>query len=295
MNFTLRVTLRSAWMFVGALALLFSGCHGSKNVPKGVKVVHNAAELLQAIRPNATIRLMPGDYNLSRETSITTNYLRWEEVYDGQEATLSNIANLTLIGEPGARILAEPRYAWIFNFQNSANITLKNITFGHTEAGNCVGGVLQFERCAKVAIDNCHLYGSGTEGIHLTAVASFVMSNSEIYECTYDLLTLEASADILFKNTTFRETGEFTLITCKDTDKLRFEDCTFTDNFTGDYIPYFFGMEENKTDVVLTRCTFKNNRVQQFADFPEHIRRVDCTFTDNKFKDFTDQQLSKDH
>jgi hypothetical protein len=63
--------------------------------------VSNVDELLRAIRPNAIVDLEPGTYDLGAGPHVSTEFVRWESVHDGEELVVEGVSNLTLRGRGG--------------------------------------------------------------------------------------------------------------------------------------------------------------------------------------------------
>lgn len=258
--------------------------------------VSNALDFMNAIGSDKVIEMAPGEYNISQvmeqidnpNISITDNF-------DGYQPDLSGLKNMTIKGSGKATVLLEPRYAWVMMFTSCENINLEGITFGHTEAGNCMGGVLGFETCNNVKILNCSLYGSGTVGIMTDFCNDFEITNSEIYECTYGLTYLYSSNNISFSKTKFRNTGQYNLVEIVSCQNVSFTKCSFTDNFTNKFMPHLFSIDENiwagyaesedekSINVSLTKCTFKNNQISSFVNNDENLTLKGCKFSGNNF------------
>jgi len=135
--------------------------------------VSTVDELLAAIAPNTTIWLDKGDYDLTAaenygKTPDGVSYT-WEQI--GQPGdyglVIMDAENLILRGEDPAetRILTDPRYVNVLRFIDCEAPGLEALTVGHTEGAYCSGGVLRFDRCDRVTIGNCGLFGCGTVGV----------------------------------------------------------------------------------------------------------------------------------
>lgn len=175
---------------------------------------------------------------------------------DGPMLVLSGIKNLTIMSNvKGDRRIVEvtPRYVNVFSFINCEDIHLSDLSLGHTEEGYCSNGVLGFDGCTNVTIDNCGLFGCGTEGIELRKTTNFSMNESEIYKCSYHIMHLFDSSDVTFTNCAFVGNREFEQVNvdaaCKN---VVFEHCTFADN---QGLLFNFGNQQN---VKLRRCTISH-------------------------------------
>jgi len=138
---------------------LFSVQHSSLVKLTPVRV-NQATDLISAIRPNSKLLAGFQETKIGRAFPLSTPNSKWASVHDGKELHIVNVANVEWVGG-GARVLAEPRYAWVLNFRRCQSLAIRNFVFGHTEAGYCQGGVLRFESCANIIIEGCELFGSG--------------------------------------------------------------------------------------------------------------------------------------
>lgn len=255
--------------------------------------ISSVAELIEQIGSNKTLELEPGSYNLTKVAEAYNPHIEWVNNHDGYEPIISNVNNLSIVGKGNTQILIEPRYAWVMNFVNCSNLRFSNLIFGHTEAGYCMGGVLNFESCSNVAIEKCYLYGSGTVGIMANKCDNLSLDECEIYECTYGLAYLYNSNNIRFEKTTFRNTGEFDLVEIMSCNSVTFKSCWFTDNYNGKFLPHFFTIDANlwnnngsvtsSSAIQIEKCTFMNNKVQKFANDESKISLKGNKFKNNTF------------
>lgn len=245
--------------------------------------VSSPEEFVAAIQNGVTIILKSGTYNLSTVMSDQKSNTVWSDVYDGHQLQIRDVSNLTIKSEGKVTVVIKPRYAWVLSFQNCRNISISGITFGHIETGYCDGGVLQFTGCNGVDINACTLYGSGKEGLGLESVDNFSFKNSTIRDCSYDLMTIIGSANLLFENSLFTKTGEFNLIDTEGSDEVRFVKCKFTENRNSDFNPYFFNFGTESGLFTLEKCTFTNNEVLNLTNVPGNLKLKKCTFKDNSF------------
>jgi hypothetical protein len=270
-------------------AIAFSGLNAQKKIE-----VNNALDLMNAIQSDVIIELAPGEYNISRiMEEINNPNISLVDNFDGFEPNIYEISNLTIKGGGKATILLEPRYAWVLYFINCTNLKFEGITFGHTESGYCMAGVLGFDSCYTVEISDCSLYGSGTVGIMANMCTNVLVKKSEIYDCSYGLAYIYNCHNVNFEATTFRNTGEFNLVEITQSEEVSFTKCKFYDNFTNEYMPhlfcvdevFWFSEEENaelkKSDLTLTKCTFKNNKISSFINNDKNLTIKGCKFSGN--------------
>ena len=218
--------------------------------------VHNETEFLKALGSNRVITVAEGSLiNLSKTleyrdkcelveiqdgdkpldyTHLKTQGIKYAaNVFDGEELNISSMNNLTIIGEGEYRpkILVEPRYAYIFNFSNCVNVTLRHLEIGHTLQGYCMGGVLNFTCCENVKIDDCDLYGCGTEGITSFRTNNLRCARTTIRDCSYSIMTLKDSENVNFIDCIFANNKEFSLVNVNENCiNVSFSDSHFSGN-----------------------------------------------------------------
>lgn len=152
---------------------------------------------------------------------------------DGPELVLAGYKNLTIKGESKrSRTLLRirPRYAYVLNFINCQDIHIENLVMGHTDEGYCDGGVLSFDYCQDIHIDNCDLYGCGTEGIGSRQTERLTMTNSQIRDCSYQIMTLNSCKDFMFERCFFFRNRQYSLFNIHQSSNIHFLDCNITHN-----------------------------------------------------------------
>ena len=181
--------------------------------PQEEVTVTNMEEFLAAIGSDKKIIVDTALLDESTaDMSADGEYYSWDEVFDGKELTIHNVDNMTITGKAGKNantLSAAPRYAQVLTFDRCSNITVENLTAGHTkEPGYCVGGVLLFQKCTNVQVRKCGLYGCGTIGIVATDCRNVTMEQNEIYECSYGGIQLMGVATASMDGNTFRDLGD---------------------------------------------------------------------------------------
>ncbi|MBR0161210.1 MAG: right-handed parallel beta-helix repeat-containing protein [Oscillospiraceae bacterium] len=170
--------------------------------------VTNVDELLAAIAPNTVIELATGVYDLSTASNYGedthSSWYSWNGVYSNGEVAaelvIQNVDGLILRGAglEETTIAAVPRYANVIKFAGCKNLTVSNLTAGHTtEPGYCTGGVLYLENCTDTVIDACGLYGCGTLGVQARNCSRLTVVNTSIYECSYGAIDVHQCQDVL--------------------------------------------------------------------------------------------------
>ncbi len=195
--------------------------------------VSTAEEFINAIGSDRIIEVAAGEYVLSAVADRQLEHVRWDPEFDGKTITIRNVNNLTIRGVSfkETSLVVNPRYVFVLNFENCTNLNLSKLTLGHTpEKGACTSGVIGAKNCSNVSIDNCDLFGCGTEGLTLEAVHTFNFSNSIIRDCSYGIMTITSCKDVSFDNAQFIRNKEYWGVQIRDTKAVDFEGCVFNQN-----------------------------------------------------------------
>ena len=261
--------------------------------------VSTVDEFLAAIRPNTTIVLAPGEYDLSSASDyghISENpYIAWvqvpqaDEKEPGFELQILGAEGLTLrgAGEGETTIAAVPRYANVLRFLNCAGLRVEKLTAGHTTApGYCMGGVLYFDACNDVTVDACGLFGCGTIGVQGRDCTNLNVTGCHIYECSYGAVVLHSCRKALVENCEVERNGlkpetgpAYNLFTADFTEDLTVLNCRVHDNLCQTLLntnncknTLFLSNRVEKNDFQL--CLFQLNQVPATVD--------GCAFPDNE-------------
>ena len=162
--------------------------------------VSTVDEFLAALAPDTVIELAPGTYDLSSAANYAgesqSPYYGWTGVYSengdpSAELELRSLENLTIRGSgmTETTIAAVPRYANVLKLSSCRGVTLEQLTAGHTtEPGFCAGGVLSFDLCSDISVNECGLYGCGTIGVQARDCNDLTVTACNVYECSYGAL-----------------------------------------------------------------------------------------------------------
>jgi len=245
----------------------------------GTVRVTNVTEFLRAIGPDRVIRLAAGTYDLTDGYRVKNRHVSWVDEYDGPCPVVKSVSNLSIVGEPGAVIVIKPAYGWVLSFETCSQIRISGLVVGHTTPGYCLGGVLRFKNCEDVEIRDSELYGSGTHGLGLTRASRFLIEGCVVRDCTYGLAVIEDSSDLSFLDTEFRGTGEYDLISITSSTHVSWEECRFVDNHGN----VLFSIDGASRDVVVSRCAFETNEIENFSNRESSPSVRDCSFSHNSF------------
>lgn len=192
-------------LFTVLCCLLFSATVFA-NEPDVVNV-SNARELVQAIKPDTVINLAPGTYNLTDASDITSQYVSWEDTFDGPQLNITDVNNLSIVGTANAsdcHLVVTPSYADVMQFYNCNKIKFSGVKMGHLKTGGCVGSVLHFAYSKSISLTNCDIYGCGVIGLECNDCNSVNVNRSVIHDCSSNLVYLENTAYAVFNQVTFQ-------------------------------------------------------------------------------------------
>jgi beta-lactamase regulating signal transducer with metallopeptidase domain len=280
----------------------------------GVVHVKTVDEFLAAIAPHTVIELDEGVYDLSTASDYgkasKSDYYSWnlEGMDDGNdidaELMIYNVKDLTIRGAgiDKTTIVAVPRYANVIYFSGCTEITVSNLTAGHTKApGFCSGGVINVEGSDDINIDSCGLYGCGTIGVKGSGCTRLNVMNCDIYECSDGAVQIMYSEEVLVSGCDIRDIGTregaydafdlfdvtggtgFTVYNCKvydnkvqkllnscDTENVFFLSNEVTNNTFVEYAFYF-----EQIGATVDGCQFKDNNCSRWYRGDAHIRATD--------------------
>ncbi len=218
--------------------------------PSGPVRVTNVREFLDALKPGAEIILAPGTYDLTDDlkaiwngASIRTNgaeinaYSRVGRADSGYTLYLSGLKDVTIRGESGNRadtqILTQFAEATVLNFRGCENVTLENLTIGHSVTPEgCDADVLSFLKCKYFTFVNLDLFGCGVFGINANSggIESFAFRDCLFRDCTGGAFWLqELDSTVSFVRCTFQGPLGYNFFMNFPDACLRFTDCVFTD------------------------------------------------------------------
>lgn len=257
-----------------------------QNIPDNAVVVSTAEEFLGAIASNAYIVMNPGVYNLSgvfrdEEKLADSQCLYKEIINDDYELEVCNVSNLTIAGptDGKAEIVIEEPYAAVMSFQSCENVSLSNITMGHSvKKGYCTGSVIRVQDSDGFTLDGMDLYGCGTYGIEAAYTNGIKVNNSTIRECSYGIVEMEMCTEVEFDNCILKENEDLDLLYVGRSDVV-FKNCIFKDNKTKyDFITTF-----SHSSIKFMGCSFGEEETDRINEL-EHVYGGihfddNCTFT----------------
>jgi len=288
-------------LFLMLLVLLLTGCSQEEPAtvatisPGPVSVtVGSVDELLAAIDHNTEILLEPGCYDLSTASDYgkeTNNpCYAWVDIGDGCQLTVQNVENLTIrgSGKETAELIHQPRYANVLVFQNCSDLLLEGFAAGHTDGGECAGGVIHLQNCERADLANLGLYGCGTTGVRSDSCRDVAICGSEIYDCSSNAVQADSTHGLLVENCTIHDLGKdqyaagqvFWLSQCTD---VNIRQCDISDNRVLQIMNC-----RPSAGIELRENAFARNRVQEavFAIVGGGLVMDNCNFADNNIRNW---------
>ena len=167
-------------------------------------------------------------YGMSEGFASGENNVTFASNTDGNGLQVRNCHNLTIKGKgKAATLLASPRYVNVIEFFDCSDITMENVIMGHTNGGYCDKGVIEFSGCNNVLMNDCDMFGCGTEGIVLNQSNRVTVNRSVIHDCTYHTMHVRDCRQVRFNDCIFRNNMEFDQINIGNTKDIVFTGCVF--------------------------------------------------------------------
>ncbi|MCR5178364.1 MAG: right-handed parallel beta-helix repeat-containing protein [Lachnospiraceae bacterium] len=243
--------------------------------------VDNATDLLNSIASNRKVLLKPGTYNLSSVPASRINNKKVTENYG--QLTFNEVNHFCIEPESEGDILicVSDAYSPVMEFNEGSHITIRGITAGHAvEPGYCSGSVLSFNTVGSLTIDKCNLYGCGTYGIEAYSTYNATVTDTEIYECTYGLVSLSQSGSFNFKNCVMRDSKDLDMISLNSIYDVTFEDCEFRGNSAMSYDTCSFVSLGEYDSATFRNCKFIDNEYYTFSN--REVVMENCTSDNNR-------------
>ena len=241
--------------------------------------VSSVMELVAAIKPNAVIKLAPGEYNLEELANYSNDYitLNVQGIPEASQtetthgAMIRQVDNLTIYADNAADVLIfTPANADnVLMLNNCSNISFQNITFGHKANDlRCVGDVIYIFQSTNVVFQQCDLFGCGVKGLSVEKSSIIKLENSTIRDCQNGALWAMDSNNIDLLNTNIYGNGKevntelFTFVGASS--DIDFRSCAIKNNGYYPLTNMFFC--ESADAVQIISCIFENNQYLAISD-----------------------------
>lgn len=249
--------------------------------------VSTAEELADALENRTKIILKPGAYDL---TELVRESLKPNEL--GDPGSVIQYKDSIWIGAESdalTELYVTDSSFPVLSIYGSSNIQLKGLTLGHrVEPGYCTGSVLQVSGARNIGVEDCHLYGSGTYGLEGYNSSNIQFKDSDIYECTYGIMSLYECYTMNMENCDFYDNHGFEMLDTANSAALHFINCRFKNN--GDKKHAFLTMTGCWT-IDFENCKFTDNSYNTFfinasgedgTAAEEEPALKNCSFDDNR-------------
>lgn len=231
--------------------------------------VSSAEELLANIGDYTNLILESGTYNLSVAENKNNGNVSPKVEIDYEEYIIKSVTGFSITAAENAEVsvVVEPRYSNVLYFKNCRNIGLEGLTAGHTpDKGYCSGGVFKFEETEGITVKNCRLYGCGTYGITTYGAKGLEVSDTEIYECSYGIVSLVNTADASFFNCVMRDCSGYSMFEFYNSEKIKISSSKIKNNLSDPEYSAFIAADEEAKDIVFENCIFENNTYNEFCN-----------------------------
>ena len=198
--------------------------------------ISDTNEFISNFSSNNKLVLNKGYYDMLDFERENTDNIFKEEVFDGNQLVVSNISNVTVVGD-NSTLLVNPRYANVICFRECSNIKLIGLTLGHTpRKGSCMGSVLRFENCNNIKLDSLELFGCGTYGIELENCTNIRTNGTKIFECSYGALSI-INSNLEFSNSMIYDCNKTVGCIIEATNsQLDFNNVSIFNNYIDNYL-----------------------------------------------------------
>ncbi len=228
-------------------------------------------EFLEAIGPNRTIVIAEGEIMLligSPETHAN-HYVEYDRRIRGGSLLITGVENLTLrgSGKLTTSLMAHHNDAFVVHFVECSGIRIENLVMGHVDDASCMNGVLGFTDCADMTVEDSDIFGCGLEGLTVIRTEGFTFTNSVIRDCSYGIMKVFGSSDMVFEDSAFRDNMNLYGVSMESCSGILFRDCNFGGNTLD--LPYSSALLDfsNCDDVTMQDCIIRNNTYEElFSD-----------------------------
>ncbi len=220
-------------------------------------------EFLEAVGSNRTIVIAEGEIMLltgSPETHAN-QYVEYENRISGGSLVITGVENLTLrgSGELTTSLLTLQSDAFVVHFVDCSAIRIENLVMGHADYVTCTNGVLGFTDCIDVTVEDSDIFGCGLDGLTVKRTEGFTFTNSVIRDCSYGIMQVFDSSDMVFEHSVFRDNMNLYGVSMHNCSGILFRYCSFERNILD--LPYSSPLLDftNCDDVTMQDCIIRNN------------------------------------
>ena len=246
--------------------------------------VKNVQEFLMALGSNRVIILESGPaYNISegfRNDEVMDFVNKTDQIglgynYDGVTLVLEKVENLSIRGEGNRplRLLSEPTHDFVITLEQCKDISIINLEMGHSpKQGECEGGVIRLNKCENILVQQCRMFGCGTEGIQCNETRNLRCEDSDIYDCNDYIFTVHRSSKITYSGCHFYDVSAYRELISIDaaTREVLLENCVIYNN-TG-------VLFDVRSSLTLKNCRIKHPEGMLGTMYA--VQQENCTWTE---------------
>ncbi len=277
---------------VNKYRVTLTGTGKEKGSPPRKKIsVNNVDEFIKAIAPHTAVILKEGTYHLKDIREKNPLVKKYGDDSDGYELCVRDVKGLTITSEKKATLLSNKGTAIVMVFENCDGLRLENLVMGHSVPPQmgCEwnGDVLHLRNMSHVVIDGCTFFGSGFTGLVLDGVHGFNCINSTITKCTFALMFITKSRNILFETCELNRTKGNRLIGLAGSTGILFDSCRIRGNWSGCIDEESSGGNlfylEGCRDIAVQDSMIRYNSVPSFANDIKQLRLIGNQCSVNEF------------
>ena len=189
------------------------------------------------------------------------------EDFWGVSLVLKGLDNVNIVGmnldnknyyHNKTQILTYNPNSTVLVLDSSSNVNVSDFWIGHLQTQDaCTSGVLAILNSSNITINDCFLYGTGTEGISIDKSENVFVNNTEIFDCS-EYLGAAYGNNIKFKNCKFYNNGQTSGSSSGGClsfsgENFSLENCLFEKNDCG-------GIRLYSGELEINNCVWRNNR-----------------------------------
>ncbi len=172
-------------------------------IPADAVKVGSVTELVEAIKPGATIILEPKTYFFDKEATYKQRYCSLQE----GRLVIVDVDDLTIIADGGLAQFVSNQVGDVMYIYNVKNLKIEGLRVGHLVDQGCSGSAAFIGFAKDVTFKNCILFGCGFNGLDVEESSGIQVSDSVISGCSAYAGKFVNCQNVSFDHVFFRENG----------------------------------------------------------------------------------------
>jgi hypothetical protein len=250
--------------------------------------VSDAKSLVKAIGPDRTVVLKKGDYKLASVTGVKNEYVKWNELENGREFTITGVKNLTIRGADGARIVGDSPSAYLLCVSECDGLILDNLRFARVLKGDAEvnGGSLYAESTEGLEVNRCSFERPTGVAIELWGCPEAKIKNGAVEGTTWLAFSFVESAGVELHECTVIESAGYPLVYVEDSGGLLVEATRF-ERCTGGNFVEIYSQSGEEVSAAFVDCVFAGNQFEYFSGTSMLPLTENCSYEgDNSFDEY---------